>query len=95
MPPTPCHGDDAPLRQLSRIIPALLVLTGRITRLGVARWAGPGGSYRTVQRLFSTVIPWARLFWVFFRQHLYCAADVYLLVGDEKECCSPGQIVMA
>ena len=51
--------------------------------LGLSRWAGRGGSYRTVQRFFSTAIPWATLFWVFFRQHLYCAADVYLLVGDE------------
>ena len=51
--------------------------------LGLARWAGKGASYRTVQRFFSTVLPWAMLFWVFFRQHLYCAEEVYLLVGDE------------
>ena len=70
-------------RQCSRIVLAMLVMTGRVTMLGLARWAGPGGSYRTVQRFFSTVIPWATLFWVFFRQHVYCPADVYLLVGDE------------
>jgi DDE superfamily endonuclease len=58
-------------------------MTGRVTMLGLARWAGQGGSYRTVQRFFSTVLPWAMLFWVFFRQHLYCPADVYLLAGDE------------
>jgi len=51
--------------------------------LGIARWAGSGGSYRTVQRFFATVIPWATLFWVFFRQHVYRADDVYLLAGDE------------
>jgi putative transposase len=51
--------------------------------LGLSRWAGQGGSYRTVQRLFSTVIPWATLFWVFFRQHLHCPEDVYVLAGDE------------
>jgi hypothetical protein len=61
----------------------MLVMTGRVTMLGIARWAGTGGSYRTVQRFFSTVIPWAMLFWVFFRQHVYCPGDVYLLVGDE------------
>ena len=71
------------MRQLSRIAVALLVMTGRVTMLGISRWAGPGGSYRTVQRLFSTVIPWAILFWVFFRQHVYCPADVYLAAGDE------------
>jgi DDE superfamily endonuclease len=71
------------LRQLSRIALALLVMTGRVTMLGISRWAGKGGSYRTVQRLFSTVMPWAILFWVFFRHHVYCPDDVYLAAGDE------------
>ena len=71
------------LRQLSKIIFAMLAMTGRVTMLGLARWAGQGGSYRTVQRLFATTLPWATLFWVFFRQHLLCADDVYLLAGDE------------
>jgi len=60
-----------------------MVMTGRITMLGLSRWAGKGGSYRTVQRLFATVLPWAMLFWVFFRQHLHCPADVYCVAGDE------------
>jgi putative transposase len=71
------------LRQCSRIALAMVAMTGRVTMLGLARWAGPGGSYRTVQRFFATVIPWATLFWVFFRHHLYRSADSYLLVGDE------------
>jgi hypothetical protein len=71
------------MHQLSRIAVALLVMTGRVTMLGISRWAGKGGSYRTVQRFFSTVIPWTILFWVFFRQHVYCPADVYLAAGDE------------
>src|SRR6266478_3538535 len=70
-------------RQLSRMAGALLVMTGRVTRLGLSRWAGPGGSYRTVQRFFSTVIPWAMLFWVFFRQYVSCPDDVSLAAGDE------------
>jgi putative transposase len=77
------HVTTTTLRQLSRIIPALLVITGRITMLGISRWASKGGSYRTVQRLFSTVLPWAMLFWVFFRQHVHCPADVYCVAGDE------------
>jgi DDE superfamily endonuclease len=78
-------------RQCSRIALAMLVMTGRVTMLGLARWAGPGGSYRTVQRFFSTVIPWATLFWVFFRQHVYCPGDVYLLVGDEVVATKAGK----
>jgi putative transposase len=77
------HVSATTLRQLSRIIVALVVMTGRVTMLGLSRWAGPGGSYRTVQRFFATVIPWATLFWVFFRQHVYRPEDVYLVGGDE------------
>jgi hypothetical protein len=36
-----------------------------------------------VQRFFATVIPWATLFWVFFRHHVYRSEEVYLLAGDE------------
>jgi hypothetical protein len=77
------HVTVTTLRQFHRIACALLVMTGRVTMLGLSRWAGPGGSYRTVQRFFSTVLPWATLFWVFFRQHLYRPGDVYVLAGDE------------
>jgi putative transposase len=71
------------LRQCSRMAMAMVVMTGRVTMLGLSRWAGPGGSYRTVQRFFATVMPWAVLFWVFFRHHVYRSEEVYLLVGDE------------
>jgi hypothetical protein len=76
---------------LSRIVAALLVMTGRVTMLGISRWAGPGGSYRTVQRFFSQALPWAMLFWVFFRQHVYRADEVYLLVGDEVVATKAGK----
>jgi putative transposase len=63
---------------------AMLVMTGRVTMLGMSRWAGKGGSYRTVQRFFYTkAIPWATLFWVFFQRHLHCSDHRYLLAGDE------------
>ncbi len=71
------------VRQMSRIILALLTMTGRITMLGISRWTDDGGSYRTIQRFFATALPWAQLFWCFFRQHLFQADDVYLLAGDE------------
>jgi len=50
-------------RQFSCIVRAMSVMTGRVTMLGLSRWAGAGGSYRTIQRFFATVIPWATLFW--------------------------------
>jgi putative transposase len=66
-------------------------MTGRITMLGLARWAGPGGSYRTVPRFCSTVIPWAMLFGVFCRQPVHGAAPVYLLAGDAVVVTTAGQ----
>ena len=79
------------IRQFSRIILALLALTGRVTMRGIARWAGAGGSYRTVQRCFATALPWASLFWRFFRAHLFRHTDVYLLGGDETVVTKAGK----
>lgn len=71
------------LRQLSRVASAMLAMGGRVTMLGISRWGTKGCSYRTVQRFFNTVLPWASMFWLFFLEHLYKSDDVYLLAGDE------------
>ena len=51
--------------------------------LGMSRWSGEGGSYRTIQRWFATQIAWPQVFWQFFRHHLYKAGESYVLFGDE------------
>jgi putative transposase len=71
------------IRQMSSIVLALLTMTGRVTMAGMARWSGDGTSYRTIQRFFATLLPWAQIFWLFFCQHLLEPADVYILAGDE------------
>ena len=76
------HVTATTVRQWSRISGALMAMTGRVTMGGRARWAGKGGSSRTIQRFCATGIPWGILFWGFFRHHVYRAEDVYLLVGD-------------
>ena len=68
---------------MSRIIIAMLAMTGRVTMLGISRWAGKGGSYRTIQRFFATPISWVQIFWQFFLQHLYQPEAEYILTGDE------------
>ncbi len=67
------------VRQLSRITQAMLAMTGRVTMLGISRWTGFGGSYRTIQRFFYTALPWATLLWVFFQKYLWCPDETYLL----------------
>ena len=79
------------IRQFARIALALLAMTGRVTMLGISRWSGSGASYRTVQRFFSTLIPWATLFWLFFRTHLFQKDDVYLVAGDETVVTKAGK----
>jgi hypothetical protein len=62
----------------------MLAMTGRVTMLGISRWAGEGGSYRTVQRLFNTVIAWGNVQWFFIRHHLLDPGDRILIAGDES-----------
>lgn len=71
------------IRQMSRIITAMIAISGRVTMLGISRWAGKGGSYRSIQRFFYTVIPWSQVFWDFFQANMMKKEDVYLLAGDE------------
>ena len=44
--------NDTSLKHLSCIIHAMLAMSGRVTMLGISRWGGKGGSYRTIQRFF-------------------------------------------
>lgn len=71
------------LRQLSRIILALLAMTGRVTMQGIARWTGEGGSYRTVQRFYNTVVDWGQVHWLLFKTYLFQPEATYILAGDE------------
>ena len=52
--------------------------------LGMSRWSEKGGSYRTIQRFFSMTIPWAEIFWTFFKERLFDPQDCFLLAGDES-----------
>ena len=79
------------LRRMSRIAQAMLSMSGRVTMLGLSRWAGKGGSYRTVQRFFNATIPWSQVFGKFFQQHLYRPAGEYFLVGDESVVTKSGK----
>jgi putative transposase len=61
----------------------MIAMTVCVTMLGLSRWTEKGGSYRTEQRFFYTVTPWAQVYWTFFREHLVDRQDTYLLAGDE------------
>jgi putative transposase len=70
------------LRQLGRVIEALLSISGRVTMKGLSRWSDKGGSYRTIQRFFNTSLNWLELNWLLIRHHLWDGDDVALMSGD-------------
>ncbi len=74
--------EPTPLRQLGRVIEAMLSMSGRVTMRGLSRWSGKGGSYRTIQRFFTTSVHWCQLNFILIRQQLLDADDVLLMSGD-------------
>jgi hypothetical protein len=70
-------------RQMSQVIFGMLVASGRITMLGLSRWAEKGGSYRTIQRFYHRLLPWNAIQWLFFRKRFLKVEDEYIAAGDE------------
>ena len=64
------HLSRTTVRQFSQVVIGLLAMTGPVSMLNISRWTSEGGSYRTVQRFFNTVIPWGTVCWVFFSTYL-------------------------
>ena len=85
------HLSTTTVRQFSRVVFGLLAMTGQVTLLNMSRWTSEGGSYRTVQRFFNTLIPWGTVYWVFFRTYLLNRESTYILAGDETIVSKSGQ----
>ena len=85
------HLSTTSVRQFSRVVLGLLAMTGRVTMLNMSRWTSEGGSYRTVQRFFNTLIPWGSVYWVFFTTYLLDRESAYILAGDETIVSKSGQ----
>ncbi len=83
--------DATTYRQLNIIAQALLVMTGRITMLSISRWAGKGGSYRTIQRFFGKTIPWDSLNWMLVKASMTKAAGDILIAGDATTVTKSGK----
>lgn len=84
--------DRTTLRRLIVIIIALLAMTGRITMLGISRWTGEGGSYRTVQRFFNTEIIWQEILVICVQHWFADENDIFLLAGDETIVTKAGKL---
>jgi hypothetical protein len=83
--------ESASLRQLSQVIFGILTISGRITMLGISRWTEKGGSYRTIQRFYSTKLSWKAIQWQFFKRRLLKQEDEHFIVGDESVVTKAGK----
>jgi putative transposase len=79
------------VRHFVIITQAILAMSGRITMLSISRWTSKGGSYRTVQRFFSTRLPWIELLVRFFLTHLFDSKSEYILAGDATTVTKSGK----
>lgn len=70
------------LRQLGRVIEAILSISGRVTMKGLSRWSSQGGSDRTIHRVFNTSVNGLQLNWLLIRHALLDADDVVVMSGD-------------
>src|SRR5450759_1181405 len=68
---------------MSHVIFGMLVISGRITMLGLSRWTEKGGSYRSIQRLYQSALPWKAIQWLFFQKCFLKPDDEYIAAGDE------------
>ena len=83
--------NNTSIKQMGCIIQGILAMSGRVTMLGISRWAGKGGSYRTVQRFFHSPKNWPTLMWVFFHTHCFSTQETYAIAGDEVVTTKSGQ----
>jgi putative transposase len=83
--------DSTSLKRLKIIVPALLAIPGRMTMLSISRWTGEGGSYRSVQRFFNTIIDWKNVQWSLIRQYFQNSFDNFILAGDETVVTKSGK----
>ena len=78
-------------RQLTLVSEALLMMQGRITMLGISRWTSRGGSYRTIQRFFTTSLDWGNLNWQLIKPFVSKTSGVILIAGDATTVTKSGK----
>lgn len=83
--------DASTYRQLLIISQTMLMMTGRITMLGISRWTEKGCSYRTVQRFFIKDIPWRVLNWAVAKPFLKPYAEDIIIAGDATTVTKSGK----
>ena len=71
------------LNTLTQICEGIFRLSGKVTGLNISRYTDKGGSYRSIQRLFSLEIDWFKLKMDLFEAYLFSTEDTHVLASDE------------
>jgi putative transposase len=79
------------IHHLTVIAEAIFSMTGRVTMVGISRWAEKGSSYRTVQRFFATTFLWTALHLKFVESDLFNPWHEYILAGDATTITKSGK----
>ena len=83
--------DRSTYRQLLVVSQSLPAMTGRVTMLGISRWAEQGGSYRTVQRFFAKEICWPLINPAIIKACFENSSSVVLVAGDATTVTKSGK----
>jgi|SRR5665648_75214 len=83
--------DATTLNRLKIIVTAMLTMTGRVTMLGISRWADEGGSYRTIQRFFNTKMAWENIHWSLISHFFLDTDDTFIIAADETVVTKAGK----
>ena len=75
--------DYTTVRHFAVIADAIMAMPGRVNMLNISRWAGPGGSYRNIQRIYMTPFEWLKIHWFFIRHHFINKNGDIVIAGDE------------
>ena len=84
--------DKTTVKQLNRIVVAMLTMTGRVTMLGISRWTrGRRQLSDGATLLRQDIAVVATICWLFVRHHLLNPEHEYLLAGDETVVTKAGK----
>ena len=75
--------DYTTVRHFAVIADAIMAMPGRVNMLNISRWAGPGGSYRNIQRIYMAPFEWLKIHWFFIRHHFINRNGAIIIAGDE------------
>ena len=71
------------LRRIALIAAKIFTMPGRVNMLNISRRTEAGGSYRNIQRVYTSPFDWLKIHWFFIHHHFFNKEGVIIMAGDE------------